>query len=80
MINITPTFLFELSNTAKGIPEGNDTNLKVAHLKPNDTNPKDIKFEYKDVPYLPNPRGGKARPRFSLFHGHYVRFFTRPLK
>ena len=27
MINITPTFLFEYSNTAKGIPEGNDTKL-----------------------------------------------------
>ena len=32
MINITPTFLFELSNTAKGIPEGNDTKLYVPHL------------------------------------------------
>ena len=55
MINITPTFLFELSNTAKGIPEGNDTKLYVPHLMVNRDNPKDIKFHYKDVLYLPNP-------------------------
>ena len=55
MINLTPTFLFELSNTAKGIPEGYDTRLYVPHLKYNENNPKDIKFLYKDVLYLPNP-------------------------
>ena len=55
MINITPTFLFELSNTAKGIPEGNDTNLYVPHLTVNVDNPKDIKFYYKDISFLPNP-------------------------
>ena len=55
MINITPTFLFELSNTAKGIPEGNDTNLQVSHLAVNVDNPKDIKFYYKDISFLPNP-------------------------
>ena len=55
MINITPTFLFELSNTAKGIPEGNDTKLYVPHLMINRDNPKDIKFHYQDVLFLPNP-------------------------
>ena len=55
MINITPTFLFELSNTAKGIPEGNNTNLQVPHLMMNVDNPKDIKFHYKDDAFLPNP-------------------------
>ena len=55
MINITPPFLFELSNTAKGIPEGNDTNLQVPHLAVNVDNPKDIKFHYKDEAFLPNP-------------------------
>ena len=55
MINITPTFLFELSNTAKGIPEGNDTNLYVPHLVPNPNNPKDIKFNYTHEAFLPNP-------------------------
>ena len=55
MINITPTFLFELSNTAKGIPEGNNTNLHVPHLMVNLDNPKVIKFNYKDEPFLPNP-------------------------
>ena len=55
MINITPTFLFELSNTAKGIPESNDTKLYVPHLMVNAVNPKNIKFNYSDVLYLPSP-------------------------
>ena len=55
MINITPTFLFEYFNTAKGIPECNDTKLYVPHLMINEDNPKDIKFHYSDLLYLPNP-------------------------
>jgi len=55
MINLTPTFLFELSNSEKGIPDGNDTNLCIPILKPNESNPKDIQISYKDTPYLPNP-------------------------
>ena len=55
MINITPTFLFELSNTAKGIPEGNDTNLCIPYLGVSGNNPKNIWFRYEDVKYLPNP-------------------------
>jgi len=55
MINITPTFLFELSNTAKGIPEGNDTGLYVPYLAEPGSNPKNIKFLYKNLLFLPNP-------------------------
>ena len=48
MISLTPTFLFELSNTAKGIPEGNDTILCIPYLKASTYNPKDISFRYED--------------------------------
>ena len=55
MINLTPTFLFELSNTAKGIPGNIDTNLCIPHLGESDYNPKNKWLVYADVQYLPNP-------------------------
>ena len=52
MINITPTFLQELYNSTRGIPEGFNTNLHIPYIT---RNGKNITTTYKEKAYLPNP-------------------------
>jgi len=52
MINITPTFINEFYNTARGIPEGYNTNLSIPFVTKAG---KKSTLAYKDKPFIPNP-------------------------